>query len=29
MKMEILDRYNTCIEATFFNDAADFFENKL
>eukprot|EP00347_Sterkiella_histriomuscorum_P019324 403342085 len=29
LKMEIVDRYNTPIEATFFNDAADFFEHKI
>ncbi|CDW80297.1 replication protein a 70 kda dna-binding [Stylonychia lemnae] len=29
LKMELLDTYGTIIEATFFNVAADFFEDKL
>lgn len=29
LKVELLDMYGTPIEATFFNDSADFFDNKL
>ena len=29
LKLELIDRYNTSIEATFFNDSADHFENKI
>ena len=29
LKLELLDRYETLIEATFFNDAADFYEHRV
>ena len=29
LKIELVDKFNTCIEGTFFNDAADNFDSKL